>query len=50
VKTKTLKAEGDIFENCFQCKRCSAGCKLTWAAPGTLASYFNKKGHFKIGT
>jgi len=42
----TLKAEGNIFENCFQSKKCSAGSKLTWAAPGTLASciyktYFN---------
>jgi len=26
---KTLKAEGHIFENCLQNKRCSAGCKLT---------------------
>jgi len=31
---KTLKAGGLIFEN----KRCSAGCELTWAAPGTSAS------------
>jgi len=26
---KILKAEGDIFENCLQNKRCPAGCKLT---------------------
>jgi len=35
---KTLKAEGNIFENCFQNKRPSAVCKLTRAAPGTSAS------------
>jgi len=35
---KILKAEGHIFENCLQNKRCSTGCKLTWAAPGTSAS------------
>jgi len=34
---KTLKAEGDIFENYLQDKRCSAVCKLTHAAPGTSA-------------
>jgi len=26
---KTLQAEGHIFENCLQNKRCSAVCKLT---------------------
>jgi len=36
--SKTLKAEGHIFENCLQNKRCSAGCKLTRALPGTSAS------------
>jgi len=35
-----LKAEGRIFENCLQNKRCPAGCKLTRAnfdiiIPGT---------------
>jgi len=35
---KPLKAEGHIFENSLQNKRCSAGCKLTWAAPGISAS------------
>jgi len=35
---ETLKAEEHIFENCLQNKRCSAGCKLTQAAPGTSAS------------
>jgi len=35
---KTLKAEGNIFENCFQNIQCSAGCKLTRAAPSTSAS------------
>jgi len=34
---KTLKAEEHIFENCLQNKRCSAGCKLTRAVPGTSA-------------
>jgi len=28
---KIIKAEGDIFENCLQNKRCSAGYKLTRA-------------------
>jgi len=28
---KAVKAEGHIFENCLQNKRCSAGCKLTRA-------------------
>jgi len=35
---KALRAEGHIFENYYQNKRCSAGCKLTRAAPGTSAS------------
>jgi len=35
---KTLKAKKHIFENCLQNKRCSAGCKLTQAMPGTSAS------------
>jgi len=35
---KILKAEGNIFEKCLQNKRWSAGCKLTWATPGTSAS------------
>jgi len=30
---KTLNAEGHIFENCLQNKRCTVGCKLTRAAP-----------------
>jgi len=29
--TETLKAEEHIFETCLQCKRCSAGYKLTRA-------------------
>jgi len=37
--TWTLKAEGHIFENCFQNKRCLEGCKLTRAASGTKSSY-----------
>jgi len=36
---ETIKAEGHIFENCLQNKRCSASCKSTQAVPGTLASY-----------
>jgi len=39
---KTLKAEGNIFENCLQSKGCSAGCKLTRAGPGTSASFATK--------
>jgi len=35
---KILKAEGHIFENCLQNKRCPAGCKLTRTALGTSAS------------
>jgi len=35
---ETLQAEGHIFENCLQNKKCSAGCKLTQAVPGTSAS------------
>jgi len=35
---ETLKAEGTIFGNCLQNKRCSVGCKLTQAAPGTSAN------------
>jgi len=35
---ETLKAEEYIFENCLQNKRCSVGCKLTRAEPGTSAS------------
>jgi len=34
---ETFWAEGHIF---LPNKRCSAGCKLTWAAPGTSASIF----------
>jgi len=34
---KTLKAEGHIFGNYLQNKRCSAGCKLTGAVPGYLS-------------
>jgi len=34
---ETLKAEEHIFDNFLQNKRCSAGCKLTWAVPGTSA-------------
>jgi len=33
-----LKAEEHIFENCVRNKRCSAGYKLTQAAPGTPVS------------
>jgi len=36
---KKLKAEGNIFENCLQSKKCSAGCKLTHAVLGTSASF-----------
>jgi len=32
---ETLKAEGHIFENCLQNKRCSTGSKLTRLAPDT---------------
>jgi len=32
---KILKAEGHIFENCLQNKRCPVGCKLTHAGSGT---------------
>jgi len=42
---QTLKAEGHIFENCLKNKRCSAGCKLTWAALGTSVSIL--KNHWK---
>jgi len=34
---ETLKAEGHIFENRLQNKRCSAGCKLTQTVPVTSA-------------
>jgi len=34
---ETPKAEGHTFENHLQNKRCSAGCKLTRAVPGTSA-------------
>jgi len=39
---KIVKVEGHIFENCLQNKRCLAGYKLTWAAPGTSASLYDK--------
>jgi len=35
---ETLKAERHIFENFLKNKRCSAGYKLTQAAPGASAS------------
>jgi len=41
---ETLKAEEHIFENGLQNKKCSAGCKLTWAAQGTSASIYMNMG------
>jgi len=41
--SETLKAEGHIIENCQHNKRCSSGCKLTRAAPGTSACYIKKE-------
>jgi len=35
---KTLKAEGNIFENCLKAKEVQQVTKLTRAGPGTSAS------------
>jgi len=43
-RPETLKAEGHIFENYLQNKRCSAGCKLIRAEPGISASLSKKLG------
>jgi len=39
VGPKTLKAEGNIFENCLQSNGCTAGCKLNRAGPDTSAIF-----------
>jgi len=45
--SKILKAEEDIFENCLLNKICLEGCKITWAAPGTSASWYYKRAIYK---